>query len=97
VPANHANRRENSLKKKIIRANSCDSRADLSFSLIPRWNALSLTRWQMSSSSEKPIHRIRGTREFLSRVPALTVPVSATDEAPVSGAAWASVIPLAGL
>jgi hypothetical protein len=29
-------------QEKIIRANSCDSRADLFFSLIPRWNALSL-------------------------------------------------------
>jgi hypothetical protein len=34
-------------QEKIIRANSCDSRADLFFSLIPGWNALSSTRWQI--------------------------------------------------
>jgi hypothetical protein len=33
-------------EKKIIRVNSRDSRADLSWSLISRWNALSPTRWQ---------------------------------------------------
>ena len=56
MPGNHANGHENSLKKKIIRANSCDSRADLSFSLIPMWNALSSTR------SEKN-HRLRHLRQ----------------------------------
>ena len=40
-------------QEKIIRANSCDSRADLFFSLIPRWNGRrgdSLTRWQKIST-----------------------------------------------
>jgi hypothetical protein len=41
-PANDANGHENSIKRKIICINSCDSWADLSFSLIPRWHALSL-------------------------------------------------------
>ncbi len=36
-------------QEKIIRANSCDSRADLFFSLIPRWNALSPTRWSKNT------------------------------------------------